>query len=250
MALIAVSELGIGVAGRDLIHGIDLALAPRQIIAVLGPNGVGKSTFFRTLLRLQPARSGSILLDGAQIAHLSRAEIARKIAFVPQTVEVPFPLTALDFVVMGRTSYLGVLAAPSKADFRKAEDALDNLGILHLTDRPVTRLSGGERQLVLIARALAQGAPTILLDEPASALDFANRERLAEVLKDLATQGKGLIFSTHDPGQAARLASQVLCLFRSGEVRLLPVGEALAPDTLARLYGMTVEAVLQGLAVS
>lgn len=250
MALIAVSGLGIGVAGRDMIRGIDLALAPGQIIAVLGPNGVGKSTLFRTLLRLQPARSGSILLDGTEIAALSRAGIARKIAFVPQTVEVPFPLTALDFVVMGRTAHLGVLAAPSRADFRKAGAALESLGIPHLSDRPVTRLSGGERQLVLIARALAQGAPALLLDEPASALDFANRERLAEVLRELAATGKGLIFSTHDPGQAARLATQVLCLFRSGEARLLPVGEALAPDTLARLYGMTVEAVLRGLAVS
>lgn len=247
MALIAAERLSIGPAGRSLAGDIAFTLSAGQIIAVLGANGVGKSTLFHTLLHLQPARSGSVLLDGIGIGGLSRPAIARRVAFVPQAIDAPFPLTVLDFVVMGRTTHLRALGRPSRADFRAAGAALSTLGIAGLAQEAITRLSGGERQLALIARALAQGSPALILDEPAAALDFANRERLAEVLTGLAGQGKGILFSTHDPRQAARLASAVLCLFRSGRACLLPVDRALDPETLAGLYDMPVDAVRRGL---
>lgn len=238
--------MAIAAGRRILARDITFTLHSGEVLALLGPNGAGKSTLFRTLLGLIPPASGMILLQGKALP-LPRKDIAARIAFVPQSMQAPFPWTVQDFVLMGRTAHQGAFATPGKADQAEARSALDELGILSFSDRLVTELSGGERQLTLIARALAQKAPAILLDEPSSALDFANRERLAGLMERLAARGLGLMFSTHDPAQAARLASRVLTVDRNGVTRLGPTSEQLSPSRLAELYHMTQLSVQRAL---
>jgi len=236
MELIAARGLASGPApGRVLARGLDLTLRPGAILAVLGPNGAGKTTLFRTLLGLVPPLAGRLALSGA--------DPARRVAYVPQALSAPFPYSLADFVLMGRSARLGRFSAPSRADEAAARAAIARLGIAHLADCPITRLSGGERQLALIARALAQGAPAMILDEPAAALDFGNRERLAQLLAQLAYEGLGLIFSTHEPAQAGRLAGEVLTITRTGRVEHGPAAEMLTTERLAALYDLTADEV-------
>jgi len=244
MELIAARGLASGPApGRVLARGLDLTLRPGAILAVLGPNGAGKTTLFRTLLGLVPPLAGRLALSGADPARLSRPAIARRVAYVPQALSAPFPYSLADFVLMGRSARLGRFSAPSRADEAAARAAIARLGIAHLADCPITRLSGGERQLALIARALAQGAPAMILDEPAAALDFGNRERLAQLLAQLAGEGLGLIFSTHEPAQAGRLAGEVLTITCAGRVEHGPAAEMLTTERLATLYDLTADEV-------
>lgn len=167
-------NLAIGYAGRRIADGLNLTLQRGEILCLLGPNGIGKSTLFRTLLGLQPALAGSVQVQGDSLAMLNARHIAQRIAYVPQAQSGSFPFTLFDMVLMGRTAHRGLFAAPSRRDHSIATAALQRLGISALADTIYTRLSGGERQLGLIARALAAEAPLMLLDEPTANLDFGN----------------------------------------------------------------------------
>lgn len=243
MGLIAADGLSIGHGKRRIASGINLGLDPGEILCLLGPNGAGKTTLFRTLLGLTPALGGTIYLDGQSLPHLGRAQIARSVAYVPQSLNVPFPYSVRDLVLMGRTSLMGAFARPSPRDKILAEEVLDTIGIRHLGDMPVTAISGGERQLALIARALAQQSRAIILDEPAASLDFGNRERLLDMLTRLAADGLGLIVSTHEPSHAARIAQRVLSIDRQGSTQCGPTREALTAHRLAQLYDIAPSAV-------
>lgn len=237
--LIEAEGLAIGHRGRAIARDIALSVAPGEILVLLGPNGAGKTTLFRTLLGLIPPLAGRIRLAGRDLGGLSRAEIARSAALVPQALHAPFAFAAQDVVLMARTARLTPFARPAAADRAAARAALERLGIGHLAARPVTELSGGQRQMVLIARALAQEAPLMVLDEPAASLDWGNRQRLLERLKTLAAEGLGLILSTHEPDHAARLATRVLTIDARGATWTGPPEAAVERDRLARLYGLT-----------
>lgn len=243
MGLIAAQSLDIGHRKSRIAGDIDLSLASGEILCLLGPNGAGKTTLFRTLLGLVPSMGGDVYLEGTPLTDLSRAQIARTVAYVPQSLIVPFPYSVRDLVLMGRTSLMGAFARPSHRDFSLTEDALDTVGIRHLGDIPVTAISGGERQLALIARALAQQSRAIILDEPAASLDFGNRERLLETLTRLAGDGLGLIVSTHEPAHAARIAQRVLSIDRQGCTQISSAPAALTAQRLAQLYGIDPHAV-------
>ncbi len=235
--------LGIGYPGRMVGRGLDVALGQGEIVCLLGPNGCGKSTLFKTLLGLLPRQAGEITIGGDPLDTMARQEVARRIAYVPQAHQGVFAFTARDYVLMGRTAHLASFAAPSRADFDRADAALALLGVVDLADRAFPELSGGQRQLVLFARALAQESPLVVLDEPTASLDFGNQVVVLREVRRLAERGVGVLLATHAPDQALALADRVL-LMRDG--RFLATGrpaEVLTEPALVGIYGVTVRLV-------
>ena len=227
---------GAHVVGRD----VDIDVLAGEIFCLLGPNGSGKTTLFKTLLGLLPAQAGEVFIGGTPLARLARREIARCLAYVPQAHTAHFPFRVVDMVVMGRTARLGPFAAPTAEDRRRADEALALLGIAHLAERNYTRISGGQRQLTLLARALVQDAPAIIMDEPTASLDFGNQVMVLLQVKRLAARGLAVLLSTHDPDHAFSIATRVGLL---GAGRLIDQGAPLAvltADRLKSVYGIEV----------
>jgi iron complex transport system ATP-binding protein len=240
---LVVEGLGYGYPGRSVGRDVSLELGAGEVLCVLGPNGGGKTTLLRTLLGLLPPQGGTIFLDGRPLAAWPRHELARVMAYVPQAHAGHFAFSVCDIVLMGRTAHLGLFAVPAQRDCEAAMHALDTLGITHLAEQPYTRISGGERQLVLIARALAQGATLLVLDEPTAGLDFGNQLRVLQQIDTLAASGIGVVFSTHDPDQAFQCADQALLLRPGGPLCSGAPDAVLNRDNLRELYGVAVDVV-------
>ena len=239
-------DLAIGYPGHEVGSGITLAAGAGAVLCLLGPNGSGKTTLFKTLLGLLPAQGGRVLLAGQPIARLSRAEVARRVAYVPQAHAAPFAYPALEVVLMGRTARLGLFAQPGEADLASARAALARLHIEDLADADYTRLSGGQRQLVLIARALAQETPVLVMDEPTASLDFGNQTLVLREISGLAADGLTVILSTHDPDHAFAVGTDA-ALLHDGSVRAKGApADALTPEALSAVYGVDVR--VEGLA--
>lgn len=241
--MLEVRSLAFGFPGRTVGRDVGFSLAAGETLCVLGPNGGGKTTLFRTLLGLLEPHGGEVLFDGNSLNSMTRTQIARLAGYVPQGHSAYFAFTLLEFVLMGRTSRLGAFATPGKVDRQVAERALESLGIGQLAGKRVTEVSGGERQLALVARALAQEPRLLVMDEPTASLDFGNQVRVLEKIGDLAATGISILFSSHDPDQAFQSADRALLL---GEGRALEIGppqEVIRADTLKRLYGVSVQVV-------
>jgi iron complex transport system ATP-binding protein len=239
--MLKVESLAFGFPGRTIGRDVSFSLAAGEVMCVLGPNGGGKTTLFRTVLALLEKHSGSIRLEGRPIESLSRTEIAKLIGYVPQGHSGYFAYTVRDFVLMGRTAHLGIFSSPSSQDHDVAGRALASLGMAHLAERPITEVSGGERQLALVARALAQEPRLLLLDEPTASLDFGNQVRVLEKIAALAGTGIAILFSSHDPDHAFLCAQRALLL---AEGRALEIGaprDVIRADSLQRLYGVSVQ---------
>ena len=243
---IEVQDLAIGYPGHEVGSGIALAAAPGAVLCLLGPNGSGKTTLFKTLLGLLPARDGRVLLAGQPLDSLSRAEIARRVAYVPQAHAAPFAYSALEVVLMGRTARLGLFAQPADTDRDAARKALARLHIEDLAEADYTRLSGGQRQLVLIARALAQETSVLIMDEPTASLDFGNQTLVLQQIAGLAADGLTVILSTHDPDHAFAVGTDA-ALLHEGRVRATGApAAALTAEVLSSVYGVDVR--VEGLA--
>lgn len=237
---LACEDLAFGY-GRARVGGdVSLAVGAGEVVCLLGPNGGGKSTLFKTLLGLLPRLGGRILLDGADIAGMSRTRIARRVAYVPQAAGGYFPYSVAEVVVMGRAAHVDAFAAPGAGDVRIAAEAMARVGIAHLAEKAFTRVSGGERQLALIARALTQAAPVMVLDEPTANLDFGNQARVVAEIVRLARTGTGVLWATHDPGHALECADRVALLSDGVLSDYGPTVEVLDEARLSALYGVAV----------
>jgi len=240
VSLLDVVGLSFGYPHHPVGHGVDLRLEAGEIVALLGPNGSGKTTLFRTILGTLRPLGGDVRIEGTSIAAWPRSRLARWLAYVPQAHAGFFPFTTLDVVLMGRTAHLRAFAVPSRRDREIALEALDQLGIASLAPRVFTELSGGERQLVLVARALAQAPRVLLMDEPAASLDFGNQIRLLDEVAALRRAGIAILMSTHQPDHARRVADRVVLMKRGRKIGEGPPATVLAPDVLAGLYDIDV----------
>jgi len=241
--MLRVRDLAFGYPGRHVGSGVSFDVERGCTLAILGGNGAGKTTLLRTLLGLLPAQGGRVEIDGASVAGLLPGERARKLAYVPQHSTPPFAFVVEDIVLMGRAARVPAFTRPGRADRAAAARALERLRIEALAQRPVTELSGGERQLVLIARALAQEAPILILDEPTASLDFGNRARVLAELDRLRASGLCVVFSTHEPEHALAHADQALLLADGHPMITAPVEHALTAENVTRLYGIPVDRV-------
>ncbi|ABD87544.1 ABC transporter ATP-binding protein [Rhodopseudomonas palustris] len=239
-ARLTLQDVAIGYDDRALVEGIDLELRGGSTTCLMGPNGVGKTTLFKTLLGLQPALQGRVLIGGDDVATLSREQIARRIAHVPQAYLGDPSHTVIDIVVMGRTARLGLFSAPGRDDVAAAWRALEALGIADIAERSADRISGGQRQLMLIARALVQDTELIVMDEPTASLDLGNRLALLDQIRTLAAQGLSLLVSTHEPEHAFAIADRVAMIGRGQRFEVGSVEEILTSARLSDLYGLAL----------
>lgn len=226
-----------------LFDNLSLYFQKGDTVCLIGPNGSGKTSLMELILGWRRAKSGYVEIGGRSIASIPARERGKMMALVPQEERIPFPYTVLEYVMLGRAPYLPPLGSPNKDDIDYARKILDRVGIEYLIQRLVPSLSGGERRMVLIARALVQNPRIMLLDEPVNHLDPANRERIIELLSDLKTSGITIVMSSHDPDIVFRLADQV-ALLRSGEAPVMgSPDKLLTPKQLGRLYSVKARVV-------
>ena len=197
---------------RYVIKNLDFNLSPGEILCMLGSNGIGKTTLFRSVLGSLQLLGGDIRIDGTSLLTMTKQDRAKLISYVPQSHTPPFPYKVLDVVLMGRAVHINSVSAPKKKDIAIAMGALERLQIISLSERIYTQISGGERQLVLIARALVQDTKYLLMDEPTSNLDYGNQIRVLKVIKMLAREGKGVLFTSHYPDHAFLCDSNVVII--------------------------------------
>lgn len=236
-----VDHLSFAYGSHPVLHEVSFQAEYGEFVSVLGPNGVGKSTLFRCILGLLKPASGRTMVDGTPITELSAVQLAKKIAYIPQSHHPAFNYSVFDMVLMGSTAQLNGLGSPGQKQLEQAQIALERLGIAHLKDRGYGNISGGERQLTLIARAMVQQAKILVMDEPSASLDFGNRIRVMQTVRQLTREGYCVIQSTHDPDQAYRYSDKVLALHGG---RVLAYGtprETINAPLISTLYGVDVE---------
>lgn len=239
--MLAAENLAIGHGKGAVASGLSFQVAAGEVLCLLGPNGSGKTTLLRTLLGLLRPLAGRVLCAGEDMAGWDRKRIARTIAYVPQAHAAPFPFTVFDTVLMGRAVHMRPFAQPGAHDRTVAQMALADLDLTPLADRPYTEISGGERQLVLIARALAQEPRILVMDEPAASLDLANQVRVLRQVAGLAARGLSVIMSTHDPDHALICGGQALLLRQGRVLGLGAAREVITAASLSALYDIQVE---------
>ncbi len=241
--LLSALQLSIGYGKKVVGERIGMDLHAGEILALLGPNGSGKSTLFKTLLGLLPALAGQVLLQGLPLSQHTRRCIAQQVGYVPQAQEGQFAFSVLDMVLMGRAAHMRLFAQPKASDRDLALQVLTQLGIAHLAACTYPHISGGERQLTLIARALLQQPKVLVLDEPTASLDFANQILVLEQIQRLRAQGLSVLLCTHQPEHALQVADR-LALFKNGRIEKIgTVAQLGSAENLAWLYNVSVEHV-------
>jgi len=234
-------ELGFAYSnGNQIFTEVNFSLKKGEIFTILGPNGAGKSTLLNCIGNLSEPTQGGIFLEKDNIKDLSLRQFAKRIGYVPQIHQPTYAFTVEEFVAMGRTPYLSAFKKLSLQDQRMIEEAMELVRITDLRNKAYTQLSGGERQLVTIARAIAQEPDFILLDEPTAHLDFGNQIKTMKLVKKLSDQGYGVIMTTHNPDQVFFIGGRVGVLNRSGTFEIGVVDQYLSEDLLSRLYNEPV----------
>ena len=238
---LAAHDLHFGFRDRMVFQGASLQVRAGEVVSLLGANGSGKSTLLRLVMGFLTPSQGRVELAGRLVSSLRRREVARRLAYVPQAHSSPFPYTVREIALLGRLPHRGLTRVPNREDGAVVDDVLERLGIGHLAHRPYTEISGGERQLTLIGRAIAQGASTLVLDEPVSGLDYGNQVRLLARLRDLARTGYAVLKTTHHPDHALAGSDRVV-LLQDGRITAAGApADVLTAGNISALYGVTVE---------
>ena len=241
MSTLTVSNLRFSYHGRPVLEDVSFSVPAGQVLCVLGPNGVGKSTLFRCILGLLPGYEGEISVDGTSIRGMDERALARRMAYVPQSHTPVFGYTVLDIVVMGAAARSGFLRSARSQAQATAMEMLERVGIAGLAGRNYTKISGGERQLALIARALTQQTDILIMDEPTANLDYGNQLRILEQIRRLADGGYSVVLSTHHPEQVFLCAGQMLGLLDGRVLRCGAPERELDSELIYRLYGVGVD---------
>jgi iron complex transport system ATP-binding protein len=240
-AALALEDVRVDVGGTAILRGVSLALGAGEALALAGPNGVGKTTLLRAASGVAPLSGGQVRVGGALLAELSPRERARRVAVVPQDVALVFPFTVGELVLMGRAPHLPRLGFETREDIERARASMAHVGVAHLAERSVLEISGGERQLVLFARALAQDAQVLLLDEPTAHLDLQHRLRVLEQVRRFVSAGGSALVVSHDLGLAARTCGRAALLAAGELVAEGDPSDVFAPGRLREVFGVEAE---------
>jgi iron complex transport system ATP-binding protein len=241
MTFLKFDRVGIGYDKRSVLEEIDFSVNPGEIVAVVGPNGVGKSTLINAACGTLPLDKGSVCVDHEELGNMSAPQRARQISVVPQSTKLPSAFSVMDVVLMGRTPFLGWLERENAEDFKIADAAMRRTGTDQLADRLVGELSGGEQQRVLVARALAQASPVMLLDEPTSHLDLRHQDEVLKLVRELAKEKDlAILITLHDLNLVARYADRVVLLSNGKMHKIGLPEEVLTPEILAKVYGIQI----------
>ncbi len=233
-------DLHFGYGSGEVLRGVSFTAASGELTSVLGPNGVGKSTLFRCLLGLMKGYTGAITVDGEDTRRLSARSLAKRVAYIPQSHYPSFNYSVFNMVLMGTTSQVSLLSSPGPRQRAAAEEALERVGVAQLRDKGYTNISGGERQLVLIARALVQDARVLVLDEPTANLDYGNQIRVMEQLRQLTAQGYTVVQSTHNPEQAFLFSHNVVAMQDGRVISEGAPSVVVTEELMKKLYGTDI----------
>ena len=243
--MIALRDLSVRYDGKEAVRNVSFEVGDREWVVLIGPNGAGKTSVLRALAGLH-AFGGDVTLGGRRVRDLDRRELARLVAFVPQSPVIPAELTVSEYVLLGRTPHIGYFASESRADRRAAARALERLELRELSERSLATLSGGELQRAVLARSLAQEAPVLLLDEPTTSLDLGRQQQVLELVDALRGDGLTVVSTMHDLTLAGQYADRMLLLDRGAVVADGAAADVLSAENLAAYYGAAVRILRDG----
>ncbi len=227
----------------DIFSGLSDTITSEEMFCILGPNGIGKSTLLKAILNLHKLKSGSISIDGRNVEDYRPAELAKIIAYIPQTYALTFPYKVLDMVLMGRMPYINSMARPTPEDYEKCGTAIQLLGLQSLADRPCTQLSGGQLQLVMLARAIAQEAEFIILDEPTSHLDYGKQMITLDIIRTMKDRGVGIIMTTHDPDHAFMVCDKAAVMSKGNFIAVGKPDDVVTEENLRTAYNVDIRII-------